>query len=280
MAFIFLQDDPKIAVGNANDAPGTIPTPEQLGSLLVTTDGAGGAGKIYAAVPAPIAPAWISVGQGTGVGIAGSGTPNRVAKFITPTTIGDSQITDVTGGAVSISAATSVSAIANGPGFGASLQAVNGTASVIANGAGNIALLQSVAGPADVVGTDVIVTATAGNVVISAPAANAVSIQKPTANVTVGSGGTDNVGITATGDLIVAVANISLNGALFLGAFSVAGLPPGLTQAFAFATNLRNLDSAAAYPAIQAPAAGTGGLVVRFTDGIWRLAGTNIVAQQ
>jgi len=71
---------------------------------------------------------------------------------------------------------------------------------------------------------------------------------------------------------------IALNGAAFLGSFTVATLPAGVTAAIAFATNVRNLDSAAAYPAVQGAGAGTGGLVIRDTGGVWRLSGTNIVA--
>lgn len=73
MAHIFLQEDPKVSAGNADDNPTTIPIPEQLGSLLVTSNGDGTNGKIYAALPSSIAPnpQWVLVGFGSGIVGAG-----------------------------------------------------------------------------------------------------------------------------------------------------------------------------------------------------------------
>lgn len=229
MAHLYLQEDPKTSVAGSNDAPATIPTPEQLGSLLITYGATGSTGQTaaaYAALEVGGTPQWVPIaGAGGIVGPTGGGTPDHVAKFVTPTTIGDAQIID---------------------------NALTGI---------NIAPV-------------------AGNVVIAAPATGLVSIENPQANVTVGSGGSNqNIDVTVPGgslDIIVG-DHIGLNGALFLGSFSVATLPSSATQAFAFATDVRNLDSGAAYPAIEA--VGTGGLVIRGADGVWRLSGTNIIAQ-
>jgi hypothetical protein len=64
MAFIFLQHDPLVSVGNANDNPATFPIPTQLGSFLVTYDGGPtGPAALYAALPTPN-PAWVPIGTG------------------------------------------------------------------------------------------------------------------------------------------------------------------------------------------------------------------------
>lgn len=52
MAHLYLQEDPKVSVGGANDDPATIATPEQLGSFLLTYAAAGPTGQVAAAYAA------------------------------------------------------------------------------------------------------------------------------------------------------------------------------------------------------------------------------------
>ncbi len=68
MAHLFLQQDPKVSAGNADDVPATIPTPEELGSFLVTHDGAGNLGKIYSALLVAGVPTWVLIGTASGGG--------------------------------------------------------------------------------------------------------------------------------------------------------------------------------------------------------------------
>lgn len=111
-------------------------------------------------------------------------------------------------------------------------------------------------------GTGVTVSATTGDVALSTASGFITAAASKDVTITVGAGN-----------------KIALNGAAFLGSFSVATLPAAPSLAFAFATDVRNLDSGAAYPAVQGSAtAGVGGLVHRGANGTWYLMGTNIVA--
>ncbi len=75
MAHIFLQDDPKVSVAGANDDPATIPTPEQLGSLLITYAATGTTGQTataYAALEVGATAQWVPI---SGIGATGATGP-------------------------------------------------------------------------------------------------------------------------------------------------------------------------------------------------------------
>ncbi len=75
MAHIFLQDDPKISVGDANDAPATIPTPEQLGSLLITYSATGATDQFaaaYAALEVGATAQWVPIAATGATGATGA----------------------------------------------------------------------------------------------------------------------------------------------------------------------------------------------------------------
>ncbi len=65
MAHLFLQQDPKVSVGDASDVSTSIPTPEQLGSFLFTHLNGGSSGKIYCAVLVAGVPTWVPIGGAT-----------------------------------------------------------------------------------------------------------------------------------------------------------------------------------------------------------------------
>lgn len=62
MPLLYVQQDPKVSVAAPDDLAVAIPTPEQLGSFLVVTDGAGSNGRLYAAVEP--GPQWVLLGSG------------------------------------------------------------------------------------------------------------------------------------------------------------------------------------------------------------------------
>lgn len=64
MSHLYLQEDPKVSVGGANDVASTIPTPEQLGSLLLTYAATGSTGQTaaaYGALEVNGAPQWVPI---------------------------------------------------------------------------------------------------------------------------------------------------------------------------------------------------------------------------
>ncbi len=88
MAHIFLQEDPKVSVADANDVASTIPTPEQLGSLLLTyaaTGSTGQAADIYAALAIGGTAQWVPVGAGSSNAAGPSGI-DHVTGDVTTTT--------------------------------------------------------------------------------------------------------------------------------------------------------------------------------------------------
>ncbi len=69
MAHVFLQEDPKVSVGDANDVASTIPTPEQLGSLLLTYAATGAADQVavaYAALAVGGTAQWVPIAAAGG----------------------------------------------------------------------------------------------------------------------------------------------------------------------------------------------------------------------
>ncbi len=77
MAHLFLQEDPKVSVGDANDVASTIPTPEQLGSLLLTYDATGATGQtaaMYAALAIGGTAQWVP--------IAGAAPPGNTNGYL------------------------------------------------------------------------------------------------------------------------------------------------------------------------------------------------------
>ncbi len=81
MAHIYLQEDPKVSVADANDAASSIPTPEQLGSLLLTYAATGSTGQtaaMYAALAIGGTAQWVPVGA-TGGGSSPVLPANEIA---------------------------------------------------------------------------------------------------------------------------------------------------------------------------------------------------------
>lgn len=124
-----------------------------------------------------------------------------------------------------------------------------------------------------------VVTATTGPAAVVATAGTAFLTGSTQAKVHATAG---DVTLQATGNVNMTwgpANELSMNGASFLGSFTVGALPVGATLAFAFATNVRNLDGGGIFPALQLAATpGIGGLVHRGTNGAWYLMGTNIFA--
>ena len=85
MAHLYIQDDTKVSVGGSNDNPATIPTPIQLGSLLVTYAATGPTGQTaagYAALAVSGTPQWVPFGA---PGPAGATGPSGSAGATGPT---------------------------------------------------------------------------------------------------------------------------------------------------------------------------------------------------
>lgn len=92
MAHIFIQDDPKVSVGNANDDPATIPTPQQLGSLLVTYAATGPTGQFaaaYAALAIGGTAQWVPIAATGATGPAGPTGPTGTAAVDLTGTLGN-----------------------------------------------------------------------------------------------------------------------------------------------------------------------------------------------
>ncbi len=256
--------------------------------------------------------------SGGGGSVSGSGTANKVAKFTGASVLGDSQITDngasisavaatsvtitasagnvtigsslkleptsgtsftcIAGTSFTVIAATAVqltsstSSVTMQAATSLTLTAVAGTASLISTGVGGVSI-----GATDLAGVITII-ATSGVTVQSS--ASAVTIQSA------GVAGVGNVVITSYfSDVQIASAatgSILLNGVGFLGSTTVAGLTAapfaGAGLAFAYVTNLRNIDFAASLGGGLTYTAAQGGLVQRLVAGGWFLPGTNVAA--
>lgn len=68
MAHLYTQENPKVSVAGDNDAPTTIPTPDQLGSLLITYGATGptGSALAYAALEMGGTAQWVPIAGTTG----------------------------------------------------------------------------------------------------------------------------------------------------------------------------------------------------------------------
>ncbi len=69
MAHLYLQEDPKVSVAGSNDAASSVPTPEQLGSLLVTYSATGATSQsaaAYAALEVGGTAQWVPLTGGAG----------------------------------------------------------------------------------------------------------------------------------------------------------------------------------------------------------------------
>ncbi len=238
--------------------------------------------------------------------VTGSGSTGYLARFVSASVLGSSQIFDDGVSEIAINAATNVVITASvGQIILTSSAQINQTAgtfvsiagtTTVAINAGTHASLHgdgnafvSAGGFVSIDGTgDVLVSSTAGSVYLEA---DGEMVLTTGTTFSVYAGG--NVVIQAAGSLqisntvgftqIAGTTGTSVQGVVFLGVTNVVGLGAGLfgpgilnIPATAYATNLKRI-TAAGYPGVE-PGAGSGGLVERLNNGVWYIPGTMIVA--
>ncbi len=150
MAHLFLQQDPKVSVANAEENPTTIPTPEQLGSFLVTTDASGNNGKLYTAVEILGVPTWVLVGFASGGGGSGFVKADGTVPLTATWDVGGQRITGLTLVPVDPSDAASVDFVASwGDGHYLALDGSNAMAANLNMGTHQIVGLVAPTNPTD-----------------------------------------------------------------------------------------------------------------------------------
>jgi hypothetical protein len=230
------------------------------------------------------------------VGLSASGAPGTgfVARFTSGSTVGNSQITD-NGSIVGVTAATTLNITAGGP-LGPpamNIIATVGTIFMQSAGAGSTVTIRGgngVSGALNLQGSSTLniqcitgsvsITGAVGANLISTAGDIFVSVAAAAGTATLNAGAPPIV--AAPGRAAVRGLNgVTINGMLFLGVTTIAGLAAGifvgLSPAFAYATNLHKLTAAGPYPTLEG-GAGTGGLVERAATGVWYIPGTLIPA--